>query len=112
MPGTLSTTMILVTLETQKMSLFHISSWLFPRHLKLDMFKDELFISSLLQSGPSHQPLCVGKWQPTFAQARTGWVTPDTCSPLTGLYLSITKSQTFPSLRLKKNVSTYLFHFC
>lgn len=56
MPGILSTTMILVTLETQKMSLFHISSWLFPRNLKLGMFKDELFISSLLQSGPSHQP--------------------------------------------------------
>lgn len=47
---------------------------------------------------------CVGKWQPTFAQARTGWVTPDTCSPLTGLYSSITKSQTFPSLRLKKKM--------
>lgn len=63
--------MIMIKLWTQKVN-FLISHLLLAisQPLKLDIYKDDLFISSLLQSGSSHNPPHLSKQHPTFAQAR------------------------------------------
>lgn len=42
------TIMIMFVLSTQKVNFLFNIVWLSPRHLKLDIFGDELFVSSLL----------------------------------------------------------------